>query len=134
MSIVYVNSRIWRLVSPIVLVYLKESMGCSTINGHRVYGRFYAYGSFGPTSLSRKVFLKHKEILEEAEISKEWLRSKTGKEFPTGFKISELYNFDFDTTINIAKLLGINYIKSKKPTSAEQSALRKSIMNKIDSL
>lgn len=109
-------------------------MGCSTIEGRRVYGRFYAYGSFGPVSIPRKLFLKHKEILEEVVISKRWLKEKTGKDFPVEFKTSELYTFDFDTTINIAKLLGIEYIRSRKPTSKEQAALRKAIITKIDSL
>jgi hypothetical protein len=115
-------------------VYLKEPMGCSTINGRRVYGRFYAYGSFGSTNLPRSVFLKHKDILEEIEISQEWLLEKTGKHFPCAFKTSELYLLDFDVIIDIAKLLGIEYIKSRKPTSAEQGALRRAIVNKIDSL
>jgi len=117
-----------------VLVYLKEPMGCSTIKGRRVYGKFYALGSFGPTSVPRKTFLEYKSVLEEVEITKKWLFKKTGKHFPTGFKITGLSLVDFDVVINIAKLLGIEYIKSRKPTSKERAALNRAIVGKVDAL
>ncbi len=109
-------------------------MGSSTINGRGVYGRFYALGSFGPTNVTRKTFLKHKNILEEIEITKEWLLKKTGKCFPVGFKTGELHFLDFDVTIDIARLLGVEYIKSRKPSSTEQAALRRAIIGKVDAL
>ena len=109
-------------------------MGSSTISGHRVYGRFYAYGSFGPTNMPRPTFLKNKSVLEEIEITTEWLLEKTGKAFPVSFKTTELSHLNFDVVIDIAKLLGIEYIKSKVPSAAEQSALRRTIIKRIDLL
>jgi hypothetical protein len=109
-------------------------MGRSIVDGHHVYGKFYAFGSFGPTNISRKTFLEHKGTLEEIEITQEWLLKKTGKRFPTGFKTTELHSVDFDVVIKIASLLGIKYIKSKKPSSIERSALRRSVIKSIDSL
>lgn len=122
------------MVPPIVLVYLKEPMGCSTVNGRRVYGEFYALGSFGPTNVPRKMFLENKSILEEIELTQKWLFEKTGKSFPTGFKTSSLHLLDFNLVIEIAELLGIEYIKSKKPSSIEKSSLRRSISKLIDTL
>lgn len=109
-------------------------MGCSVIEGRRVYGRFYAYGSFGPTNLPRALYLKHKEVLEEIEITPEWLKNKTGKDFPIGIKPTEFFQVDFDIVIDIAHQLGIEYIKSRSPTTLEQSALRRAIIKKIDAL
>jgi hypothetical protein len=117
-----------------VLVYLKESMGCSIVNGHRVCGRFYARGSFGPTNMPRATFLKNKSVLEEIEITPSWLFQKTGKIFPIGFKTTELPKLEFDVVIDIAKSLGIEYIKSRKPSGAEESALRRTIIRVIDLL
>ena len=109
-------------------------MGCSTIKGRRVYGRFYAFGSFGPANISRKTFLEYKSVLEEIEISQKWLLKKTGEKFPVAFKTSELHLIDFDVVIDIAKLLGIEYIKSRRPSSTEQAALRRAIIGKVDAL
>lgn len=117
-----------------MLVYLKESMGRSIVSGHRVCGRFYARGSFGPTNMPRATFLKNKSVLEEIEITPSWLFQKTGKIFPTGFKTTELSRLEFDVIIDIAKLLGIEYIKSKRPSGVEESALRRAIIRIIDSL
>lgn len=117
-----------------MLVYLKEPMGYSVIDGRRVYGRFYAHGAFGPVNLPRSVYLEHKDILEEIEISKEWLKKKTGKEFPASFKTSELFLLDFDVTVEIAALLGIDYIKSKTVTRKQKAALHRAIISKIDML
>jgi hypothetical protein len=109
-------------------------MGCSTVGGYSVHGEFYALGSFGPANIPRDIFLKHKSVLEEIEISQEWLFKKTGRHFPCSFKPTELYMVDFDITIKIAELLGIEYIKSRKPTSIEKAALRRAIIQKIDAL
>ena len=109
-------------------------MGRSTVDGYNVYGKYYAYGTFGPTNLPRSVFVKNKDVLEEIEIDKGWLLKKTGNAFPTSFKTTELYTFDFDVTVQIARLLGIDYIKSKNPSTKEQSALRRAIINKLDAL
>lgn len=117
-----------------MLVYLKESMGCSTVDGYKICGKYYAYGSFGPANIPRSVFIKNKDILEEVEMSQKWLYKKTGEHFPLAFKTSTLRTLDFDTVIAIAKLLGIKYIKGKKNTVSQKAALRRAIIRKIDAL
>lgn len=118
-----------------MLVYLKEPMGCSDISGRRVYGRFYAYGSFGPTQIPRGVFFKNKDVLEEAQITGSWLSERSGKLFPSvSFKTTELYLLDFNMLIRIADLLGIKYIRSRKPSAAEKKALGRAVVTRIEQL
>ena len=118
-----------------MLVYLKQPMGCSTINGRRVYGKFYAYGSFGPINIPRADYFANKEILEVAVITDEWLAKKTGKVFPkVSFQTTEPYLVDFEIIKEMAGLLGMTYISSKNPTSSQQAALRRSVVRLIEAL
>lgn len=118
-----------------MLVYLKEPMGCSDVSGRRVYGRFYAYGSFGPTQIPRSVYFKNRDVLEEAQVTGEWLSERSGKIFPpVSFKTTELYLLDFNMLIQIAGLLGIKYIRSRKPSTNEKKALGRSVVARIEEL
>lgn len=118
-----------------MLVHLKEPMGSSTIDGHRVYGRFYAYGSFGPTHVSREVYFLNKQMLEEAEITSEWLTKKTGRQFPkVTFKTTEFHTVDFELIKEMGRLLGIKYVGRKKTTKVERAAFRRAVVVAIESL
>jgi hypothetical protein len=118
-----------------MLVYLKEPMGYSMICGRRVYGECYAYGKFGSTVIPRSVYFANKERLEEAEITGEWLRSKTGCDFPAvSFRTTELGKLGFDLIIGIARGLGIKYIRKKKITTEEKKALNRAIVHFIEKL
>lgn len=115
-----------------MLVRLKEPMGYSTIEGHRVYGKCYSYGSFGPTSIPKKVYFKYRDILEEVEITGKWLSEKTGKQFPSvKFFITRMSTLNLETTIEIATLLGIKFIKTKEPN---QAALSRAVVKRIEAL
>ena len=115
-----------------MLVYHKEPMGYTTIDGKRVYGKFFNYGNFGPTDLPRSVFRKHKDELEEVEYDEKILEKKFGVAFPrVTFKISELWKLDFNKLIDIARLIGIKYIPSRSPTDSERRALRKSVIGHL---
>lgn len=118
-----------------MLVYTKEPMGYMSIDGKRIYGENFNYGKFGPTEITHEAYLKYKGVLKEAPIVPEWLEKRFGKKFPqVNFVYEDTYeNIDFDTVIEIAKTLGINYIKSFKPTRSEKRALRRAIINIIDS-
>ena len=113
-----------------MLVVLKEPMGYSTIDGHRIYGKCYAYGSFGPSSISKKTYFKNKDILEEVEITGSWLSKKTGKIFPNvSFLLTKMSELDLEITIEIARLLDI--VPVKKP---DKAALSRSIVKRIERL
>lgn len=115
-----------------MLVQLKEPMGYSTIGGHRVYGKYYAYGSFGPTSVPREVYFSNREILEEVAITGKWLGKKTGRQFPNiSFFTTKMSELDLETTIKIARLLGIEFIKTRKPN---KTALSRTIVKRIEAL
>ena len=118
-----------------MLVYLKEPMGRSIVDGYKVYGRYYSYGSFGHTNLPRKTFLKNKDVLEETPITGAWLTKMTGKFFPSlSFLTSEFYLVDYDIVITMAKSFGIEYIKSRQTTFKERGTLRRLVIKQIDSL
>lgn len=115
-----------------MLVRLKEPMGYTSVGGHRVYGKCYAYGSFGATKIPRSVYFKHREILEEVEITGDWLSKKTGKKFPQlSFYLTKMYEVDLDSLINIAQLLGIEFIKTKEPN---KNALSRAVVKRIEAL
>lgn len=115
-----------------MLVYHKEPMGYTSIEGQRVYGKCFSYGSFGPTDISRSLFRKNRDILEEFVYTTKWLEEKFNKKFPNiSFKISEFYKIDFELLVKIAKTIGIEYIKSRKSSDLERRALRRAVLNKI---
>lgn len=115
-----------------MLVYAKEPMGYLTIGPYRIYGKYFAYGRFGSTDIPRSVFKQHKSVLEEVEYTSEWFKNKFDTAFPDfSFKISEMWKLDFDVLIEVAKIIGIKYIKPKHPSDIEKRALRKSVRNII---
>lgn len=116
-----------------MLVYHKDPLGYTSIDGKRVYGKYFNYGSFGPVNIPRSIFKKNKEILEEVEYDEVLLEKIFGVKFPcVRFKISEFWKVDFKTLIDIAMSLDIKYIRNKgTPTDIEKRALRRGILNKI---
>lgn len=115
-----------------MLVRLKEPMGYSTIDNYRIYGKYYAYGSFGPTQVPRKIFFAHKNILEEVEITDKWLNEKTSKVFPRlKFFTTKMADLNLEDTIVLAKLLGIQFIKTK---NINKTALSRAIVKRIEAL
>ena len=115
-----------------MLVYLKSPMSYTVLNGQRVYGRKFAYGSLGPTDIPVNIYKEQKNILEEAEYTKEWLDNKYTYDFPNiSFKLSQLYLLDIDTLIKIAYGVGIVYIKPRKPSMQEKRTLYRTIRKVI---
>lgn len=115
-----------------MLVRLKEPMGYSTIDGRRVYGKHYAYGSFGPTKVPRRVYLKNRDVLEEVEITGEWLSKQTNKLFPdVKFLITRMSELTLEETLRIAELLDIKFIKTR---NINKAALSRSIVKRIEAL
>lgn len=115
-----------------MLVFLKEPMGSSIIDGRRIYGRYFNYGKFGPTEIPKKTYINNKDVLEEAEYNKRILEEKFGGEFPdVKFKITKLIKLPFDKTIELAAALGIEYIKSRKPSRGERLSLRRAIAHRL---
>jgi hypothetical protein len=102
------------------------------IGEQRVYGKKFAYGSFGPTDIPSDVYKKNKNILEEAEYTKEWLDKNFNNEFPNiSFKLSRLYQIDIDVLIQIASCVGINYLRNKKVSVQEKRTLCRAIHKMI---
>jgi hypothetical protein len=114
-----------------MLVYFKEPMGHTVVDGYRIYGRKYAYGSFGSTDLPLNVYKENRELLEDAEYTTAWLEKKFKRGFPPlSFTIKTLYEMQDDKLIQIATLIGIksNYSKTQELTIKQRHALRKSII------
>lgn len=117
-----------------MLVYLKQDMSYTTIDGHRIYGRKYSYSSMGPTNVSLDLYKEYIDILDEASYDKYWLESKYNGIFPNiSFKLSELNKIDFNTLVVLAKLIGIKYIKTKnKPNKFQRAALIHCVVNRLN--
>jgi len=118
-----------------MFVYLKEPMGCTTLDGKTLCGKYYARGSFGPTSVTRDFFHKNKDRLEEFEFTSEWLSRKFSKQFPAvSFTPTTFWLIDFKTVIDIARLVGIDYVSkgNREYSDIEKRALRRSILSKIE--
>lgn len=117
-----------------MLVYLKNPMSYTSIDGKRVYGEKYAYGSMGPTSISIESYVKHKDILKETSYTKDWLDMRFNKDFPNiSFKISEINKLDYTTLSKIANLIGLKHHKGKqKPPRGQLIVLRKLVADILD--
>lgn len=118
-----------------MLVYLKEPMGNTTLDGKTLCGKYYARGAFGPTKVSKDYFNKNKDRLEEFEYTQDWLERKYSKRFPpVSFTPSTFWTIDFKTVIDIARLVGIDYVSkgNREYSDIEKRALRRSILNKIE--
>ena len=108
-------------------------MSYTVLNGKRIYGKKFAYGSFGPTDISIDVYKEKKDILEEAEYTKEWLDNKFGNNFPNiAFKSSQLYRLDMDTLIQVAHGVGIKYLRRRKISVQEKRTLCRAIKKIIN--
>lgn len=118
-----------------MLVRTKEPMGYTTICGKRVYGEAFSYGRFAPTEITYDIYRKNKNILKEVPITPQWLSERFGGSFPNTLLTYEntFENITFDDLIQIAQNLGIEYIKSAKPSKSEKRALRRSVISIIDS-
>lgn len=120
-----------------MLVYLREPMGYTQLEGKRIYGRKYAYGSFGPADIPYKTYKANKGILIEADYTPEWLENKFGVEFPrVTFKVSDFSKMDFRLMADIANRMGVKYVwsaSSKNPTLKQRNALKRSIVSFLDS-
>ena len=119
-----------------MLVYLKQPMGHTSIDGYRVYGKQYAYGSFGATNISLSLYDKYRVILECADYHWKWLEEKFGKEFPKiSLNMSNLYYLDIDILIHVARSVGIKYYKPRRVTIEQKKTLcriiRKIIIERI---
>lgn len=118
-----------------MLVRTKEPMGYTTIDGKRVYGEGFSYGRFAPTEITYKLYREYKEVLKEVPITGEWLSERFGGKFPdVSLTYENTYeNITFDELIDVARNLGVNYIKSARPTRNEKRALRRTVISIIDS-
>jgi hypothetical protein len=120
-----------------MFVYLKQPMGCMSRDGYNFYGRYYCRGAFGPTSVPKDYYLKNRDVLEEMEITSDWLVRKFNRPFPqVSFKPSTFWQIDFYTTVEIARALGIDYKwkANREYTDVEKRALRRSIMRRIEGM
>lgn len=114
-----------------MLVYFKEPMSYTIIEGYRVYGRKYAFGSFGSTDLPSNIYKENKSALEDAEYTSQWLERKFKRTFPPiCFTINGLYEMEDDRLIQLANLVGVKcvYSKTQQLTIKQRHALRKSII------
>ncbi|MHA2063189.1 MAG: hypothetical protein ACXABY_02290 [Candidatus Thorarchaeota archaeon] len=108
-------------------------MGYTTVEGRRVYGKFFNYGRFGPAEMPYKTFKKNRELLEEVNITGSWLENRFGGKFPQiNFKLTEMWKVEFGLLVQIANCMGIEYKKSRHPNDTEKRALRKAILRRID--
>lgn len=115
-----------------MLVYAKVPMGYTTVGGKRIYGKNFSYGRFGATEIPYKLFMEHKEQLDDIEYTGAMLEEKFGHKFPeVSFKLSEIHLVIFLDLVEVIRAFGIKYSPSKNPTIQERRALRRSIINRI---
>ncbi len=116
-------------------VYLKQPMGCMNKDGFSFYGKYYCRGAFGPTNVTKDYFMSHRDVLEEMEITTDWLERKFGGKFPSVcFTPSLSWMLDFQVTIELARALGIDYKSkgNKEYSDIEKRALRRSVLRRIE--
>jgi len=93
-----------------MLVYLKEPMGITTIDGVFLTGEYYNYGRHKPANVSTKFYARHKDVLREIPITKEWLEKHFGPNPPVEkFLGSEIFRLSMPEVIKLAQYMGIKY-------------------------
>lgn len=120
-----------------MLVYLKEPMGRTELDGHVVCGEYYNYGRLGPANIPRRVYLKHREVLKEVPITSEWLSKSFNRPFPpVKFTVDEMHKVNWSTLVQIARLMGIEYIGDvrHKSTELQRRALRRGVLKRIEEI
>lgn len=114
-----------------MLVYFKEPMSFVELEGYRIYGRKYAYGSFGSTDIPLELYNSHRHLFLDAEYSPQWLERRFGRKFPQiTFTAQDLYNMEDAKLAELAIALGVKYYyrKTAELSIKERHALRKSII------
>lgn len=114
-----------------MLVYFKEPMSYTIIDGYRIYGRRYAFGTFGSTDVPESIYRENRAALIDAEYTNQWLERKFKRPFPPiSFTINNLYEMEDERLIKLATLVGVKcvYPKTHELTVKQRHALRKSII------
>lgn len=114
-----------------MLVYFKEPMSYTIIDGYRIYGRRYAFGTFGSTDVPESIYRENRAALIDAEYTNQWLERKFKRHFPPiSFTINNLYEMEDERLIKLATLVGVKcvYPKTHELTVKQRHALRKSII------
>lgn len=115
-----------------MLVYLKEPMASTEIDGKRIYGKSYSFGTFGPTELSVEQYKKYRDILIDAEYSSKWIKNKFGTD-SKAFKFSDLKEMPLEELTKFArKSLGLRYHETRTASNiVEKNALLRYIMHAL---
>lgn len=113
-----------------MLVYLKEKRGCTQIEGFRIYGKYYSFGSFGSTDVPIEIYKKNKNILLDAPYTKEWLDKKFKSNFPiVNFTIQDIKHMSNKNLVIIAKAMDIKFTGNHKGICLqERNAIKKAII------
>jgi hypothetical protein len=115
-----------------MLVYFKEPMCFIELDGYRIYGRKYAYGTFGSTDIPLELYNEKRHLFVDAEYTPQWLERRFGKKFPPiTFTAQDLYSLEDARLAELAITLGVqyHYRKSVELSTRERHALRKSIIS-----
>jgi len=118
-----------------MLVYAANPMGYLELEGQRIYGRYFAYGSFEPKRISYDTYKRHTNALEEVPIHSKRLEEYFGVPFPDfTFQFSKWGTFPDEHIQDIATSIGIMWRRKNKLSVNETIGLKKAIRNRLDSL
>lgn len=113
-----------------MLVYCKNPMGYTSIDGKRIYGRYFARGSMPPTQLNYSSYYKNRGALESSPYTKEWLEKEYGSFFPNVSFIGQrdLSLMAFQTLVQIVRAMGVDYRDTKGKWEDEKAGLIETIL------
>lgn len=94
-----------------MLVYLKQPMGYTEIEGKRIYGKFYNYGRMGPTKASKEFYWRNKEYLIPVFWDSDTITKVIGRQCPaiTPFTYSNMSELTEEEIKSLCAYFSIDY-------------------------
>lgn len=116
-----------------MLVYCKDYLGYSSINGKLVYGRGYNRGRFGPTEISYAEYLQNANSIEKIPYTKQYLDKKHKKNFPHAefYTWHDLKKYGLEILTDFATLLDIDWKNRRSLSESDIEGLAQAIYRKL---
>jgi hypothetical protein len=113
-----------------MLVYCRNPLGYTTIDGKRIYGRRFARGSMPPVNLSSIPYWHSRAGLEAVPYTKTWLDAQYGTDFPNVSFVGgrDLMELPCPILIQIVRALGVQYRNTKNSFEDEKPGLVETIV------
>lgn len=117
-----------------MLVYHKDPLGYTEIEGKRIYGRKFAYGKMPPAEISFAKYKENASCLETIPYTNTYLSRRFGGAFPPVefHHVWDLLGLSWPNIVELAKAIGISYTKPMSATKDDKLGLAQAIIRILE--